>query len=382
MAKGNSVAKKAQAQALKASHKQHLMTLRKALIDGTGKDRDVTKDSDVQPFTAYTKNGLDLEIDFMTNLKPTSVSQWAFALVKANMKKLYDDSDFGWCDLDKKDELFDHGGAARFFVVRQRTGEKKPVGFVSFRFTLQGEAVGVIGGAPTLYVMDLQLEGGVQRKGLGSHLVKMLEVVARKQGMMHVMLPVVREDANTKAFCLNSSFLVDDLASILTVTDGASDAAELLLEDNSFIILSKILSPPSDAALSAAGTPEKEGAAALSALAPGVEPQALSFDPTFGAGDAAKDGTPEDTNDEQAVTLMKALEDVGGLPLGLDQAAKTMLLSLLEVFKEQTGRDPTQEDIVGWVAKIKEHGAEGGEEDSEEGESEEDSEDDEDEEDA
>lgn len=51
MAKGNSVAKKAQAQALKASHKQHLMTLRKALIDGTGKDRDVTKDSDVQPFT-------------------------------------------------------------------------------------------------------------------------------------------------------------------------------------------------------------------------------------------------------------------------------------------------------------------------------------------
>ena len=44
----------------------------------------------------------------------------------------------------------------------------------------------------------------------------------------------------------------------------------------------------------------------------------------------------------QASTLMKALEDVGGLPLGLDQAAKGMLMSLLEVFKEQTGRDPTQ----------------------------------------
>ena len=44
----------------------------------------------------------------------------------------------------------------------------------------------------------------------------------------------------------------------------------------------------------------------------------------------------------QASELMKALEDVGGLPVGLDQAAKGMLLSLLEVFKEQTGREPTQ----------------------------------------
>jgi len=51
MAKGNSAAKKAQAQALKTSHKDYLTTLRKALIDGTGKDRDVTKDADVQPFT-------------------------------------------------------------------------------------------------------------------------------------------------------------------------------------------------------------------------------------------------------------------------------------------------------------------------------------------
>ena len=48
---------------------------------------------------------------------------------------------------------------------------------------------------------------------------------------------------------------------------------------------------------------------------------AVPFDPTFGAGDANKDGTPEDANDVQASELMKALEDVGGLPMGLDQAS-------------------------------------------------------------
>ena len=113
------------------------------------------------------------------------------------MKDLYDSSGFQWCDLDKKDELFEHGGAARFLVARHRTGEKKPVGFVHFRFTLQGEAVGVIGGEPCLYVMDAQLEPAVQRKGLGTHMFSMLDTIARKQGMNHLMLPFVKGDLKT-----------------------------------------------------------------------------------------------------------------------------------------------------------------------------------------
>jgi hypothetical protein len=48
MAKGSSKKQK-QVLALKKLHKEHLATLRKALIDGAGKDRDVTKDPDVQP---------------------------------------------------------------------------------------------------------------------------------------------------------------------------------------------------------------------------------------------------------------------------------------------------------------------------------------------
>ncbi len=117
------------------------------------------------------------------------------------MEKLYDDSGYGWCDLDKEDELVEHGGAARFLIVTDNT-DKRNAAYVHFRFTLQGEAVGIpgsiivafclyimhsaqcagfTGGAPSLYIMDIQLEPFVQRKGLGRHLMRTIEMIARKQ---------------------------------------------------------------------------------------------------------------------------------------------------------------------------------------------------------
>lgn len=51
----------------------------------------------------------------------------------------------------------------------------------------QGEAVGVVGGEPALYVMDIQLEESVRRKGLGRHLMRTLEMVARKQVCLRLL---------------------------------------------------------------------------------------------------------------------------------------------------------------------------------------------------
>ena len=94
---------------------------------------------------------------------------------------------------------------------------------------------------PALYVMDLQLEPEVQRKGLGRHLMRTLELVARKQGMMHLMMPVVIKDDTTKQFALSglNGFKLDDLTDVKSY-DG-QDAAELLQEDGTFCILSKAL---------------------------------------------------------------------------------------------------------------------------------------------
>jgi hypothetical protein len=89
------------------------------------------------------RNGLDCSISFTTNLDKTTAT-WAHALCKSNMEKLYDDSGYGWCDLDKEDELVEHGGAARFLIVTDNT-DKRNAAYVHFRFTLQGEAVGIPG---------------------------------------------------------------------------------------------------------------------------------------------------------------------------------------------------------------------------------------------
>ena len=73
-----------------------------------------------------------------------ATAKWAHSLCKRNMEALYDDSGYGWCDLDKEDELTNHEGAARFLIVNDKT-EGRNAGFVHFRFTLQGEAVGIPG---------------------------------------------------------------------------------------------------------------------------------------------------------------------------------------------------------------------------------------------
>ena len=62
------------------------------------------------------------------------------------------------------------------------------LGFAHFRFTLQGELLEAMEGEPVLLVADLFLAPEVQRKGLGSHIMNLLQLVARGTGMSGVMV--------------------------------------------------------------------------------------------------------------------------------------------------------------------------------------------------
>eukprot|EP00960_Hanusia_phi_P030478 748648-Hanusia_phi.AAC.2 len=193
------------------------------------------------------------------------------------MKKVYDESKCTWSDEIKYDELVDHGGAARFLLVYQRdkrsNDERKPVGFVHFRFTLQGEPVGAEAGEPALYVMDIQLEEHVRRKGLGTHLMRAIEMIARQQRMMHILIPVVKEDRDAKSFVLNGmrGFAEEHLGREIISYDG-QQPAKIFAADKTFLLFSKrLLLAPSNASntaardaraaddqLSAASTPQKK----------------------------------------------------------------------------------------------------------------------------
>ena len=140
--------------------------------DESGRDRDVS--ADVGAFMKYNKiEGFDLEIQFATKFLLKD-GKWALDLTRRNMKEKYNESGYSWCDADKKEELIEHGGAARFLIARKKRthtdDSHRPMAFIHFRFTLQGEAVGVEGGQPAVYIMDIQLEPEVCKLMRGIHL--------------------------------------------------------------------------------------------------------------------------------------------------------------------------------------------------------------------
>jgi GNAT superfamily N-acetyltransferase len=177
----------------------NVVALRTALFEENGKDKDVTKDI-AKSFMKYDRNGLDLSIEFATQLSKDD-AQWAFDLVRDNVKENYESSGYGWDDEDKMRELTEKG--TRFLVVREWPSEKgatkgEPVGFVHFRFTVQGEVVDKMAGEPCLFIFDIHIEDHSQRKGLGKHLLMILELIARREKMKAISLPVQLTDTETK----------------------------------------------------------------------------------------------------------------------------------------------------------------------------------------
>ena len=181
-----------------AAINDNIVTLRSALFEENGKDKDVTKDI-AKSFMKFDRNGLDVSIEFTTKLSSQD-AKWAFDLVKENMEDKYDASGYGWDDEDKLRELTEKG--TRFLVVREapKDGGLKAgaaVGFVHFRFTVQGEVIDQMAGDPSLHIYDIHIEEQSQRKGLGKHLLLILELVARREKMKLLSLPVQLGDNET-----------------------------------------------------------------------------------------------------------------------------------------------------------------------------------------
>ena len=172
---------------------EKLVTLRAAVFEPDGKDRNVC--APLAPFMKYDRNGLDCTIEFYSKL-PADAKLWAFELVKANMEELYDEAGYGWDDQDKLSELSEDG--TRFLVARNKSGER--IAFAHFRFTVQGDVVDQMRGDTVLMVHDLHVVDDCQRKGLGRHLMTLMEMVARKTNMSRVSTMCMMGDENTRAF--------------------------------------------------------------------------------------------------------------------------------------------------------------------------------------
>ncbi|KAG8564153.1 hypothetical protein GDO81_016353 [Engystomops pustulosus] len=121
-------------------------------------------------FKKFDRNGLNLTIECcrVTDLDSKTID-WAFELTKTNMQMLYEQSEWGWKEREKREELTDE--RAWYLIARDELG--MPVAFVHFRFDVEC-------GDEVLYCYEVQLEVRVRRKGVGKFLVQILQLMANK----------------------------------------------------------------------------------------------------------------------------------------------------------------------------------------------------------
>lgn len=154
------------------------------------------------------------------------VREWAFQLVSENMRELYEASHWGWSENAKRKEL---GHRDAWYLVARTDREDKdtgePVGFVHFRFDMDG-------GMSVLYCYELQLEARVQRRGLGTHLMRLLDRLAGHFRMCKTVLTVFKSNTGALAFYQKA------LGYRLDETSPAGDAVD-------YVILSRRTGVPS-----------------------------------------------------------------------------------------------------------------------------------------
>ncbi|CAL8077016.1 unnamed protein product [Calicophoron daubneyi] len=117
-----------------------------------------------------------------------------FFILKHNMEKLYMQSDWGWDEKKKRDEVFSPKSRVLICYVFGLTHDDEEVeriaGFVSFRFEREDEH-------PVLYCYEIQLREEYRGQSIGRYMMNALSLVASSTRMHRVLLTVFK--ANTKA---------------------------------------------------------------------------------------------------------------------------------------------------------------------------------------
>ena len=406
--KGDALHKKVSIQ----TSKEHLTTLRLALRDELGHDRDII--SGFGAFTKYDRNDLALDIHFRTGSTITDDElDWAYELVSSNLSPL----GHKWKPQALMDDLCDP--SSRYALVTERTasaaaaekkpaskskGKKKasahplgkPVAFAHFRFTVQGETREAMEGEPVLMLRDLHVEANYQRKGLGRHLCQLLELSARKNSMRAMMLLVPSGSAGVpgRAFVdqkLKGFACVDDEWAPVDVNLSAygkslvaqvpakkpetmpASSPDSILAGPERVEKENVEPEASVAKLETAfesatiaPVAEKEPEPAAPALFAGFAPVAaadatkapLSF-ASFGTA-AAEEVSDEDDENEEDGEWEEVDDDADASGEAEDEEADDILAQLVELFKAENGREPTEEEVQQWMQTLKEAAEEGG----------------------
>ena len=119
------------------TQRDYVMTLRGAIYDAEGKDKDVIKAAGFIPaLLNFKKSDIDATVKFYAAKNmPRALKDWSFELTKKNMKPRYTANGYAFDDHEEQGELLAKCG--RFFVAHANDEAQTPIGFINFRFTVQ-----------------------------------------------------------------------------------------------------------------------------------------------------------------------------------------------------------------------------------------------------
>ncbi|KAJ8338038.1 hypothetical protein SKAU_G00370040 [Synaphobranchus kaupii] len=176
-------------------------------------------------FKKYDRNGLNLQIECkrVSTLNSSTVD-WAYELTRTNMQTLYEQSEWGWKEREKKEEMMDE----RAWYLLVRDIDSAPIAFSHFRFDVEcGEEV--------LYCYEVQLENKMRRKGLGKFLIQILQLIANSTQMKKVMLTVFKHNHGAYQFFREAlQFEIDDNSPSMSGCCGDDCSYEILSRRTKF----------------------------------------------------------------------------------------------------------------------------------------------------
>jgi len=250
--------------------------------------------------------------------------------------------------------------------------EDDMIGFVHFRFTVQGEVMETMAGLPGIYVWDIHVIDEAQRKGLGKHLLVLLELIARREKMKMISIPIQLNDEVSLAWISAQRGYAPDIS--------LKDLVGFDSDIEGFEVYAKYLEAPKPRVYEDnAPTPEKKTCTpekitpgpssvtvlpvpcALSSESDAVPPTA----PASSSVEASFSTSVEDTRNKSGIEVAASDEDdkVAGddddnedlvNKLELDEESITgVVRQLQEMYLTKHGEEATEELVTQWVAAIR-----------------------------
>lgn len=183
-----------------AERAQHDQAL-KELVQNAERDQEPLRH--FPAFCTFNRNGLEARIQAQSvGQMSAQIAEWALDLCRTNMQQMYEGV-WGWSDKKKRRQLTHV--SSRFLIAFDKpdspeggdgassSEEGQPLAYVNYRFELED-------GEPVAYCYEVHLEERAQRRGLGKHMMQLLELVAVKYGMQCVMLTVMRSNTAAVGF--------------------------------------------------------------------------------------------------------------------------------------------------------------------------------------